>query len=212
MVSRRYRSGGQRSAVRIESPPDVPRDLLGPARADRALGLGPGCCLGDPGEHGLPTGFAGPDPGDRQQRGRDRGAVPTHEPIDQLDVLGGELHRRWREQLRFCSAGRTLPPELVAGARAWRGGTACARRGSSTASVKPPLRDRAAVWSRPRGQTELPARATHLPHAVHRGRRHDNPGARLRRSSPAPSRLALTGPERETARRPPAGRPSGPFT
>ncbi len=37
--------------------------------------------------------FTGSDAGDRQQRGGDRGSVAAHQPVDQLDVLGAELHR-----------------------------------------------------------------------------------------------------------------------
>jgi hypothetical protein len=51
---------------------------------------------------------------------------------------------------RFGTVGKAPPPELVAVARALRRGTACSRRGSSTAWVKPPLQDWAAVGTRPR--------------------------------------------------------------
>jgi hypothetical protein len=48
---------------------DVPGNLLGSVRADRPFGLRPARRLGEAGQHGLPTGLAGSDPGDRQHRG-----------------------------------------------------------------------------------------------------------------------------------------------
>jgi hypothetical protein len=101
--------------MRGECSPDVPGDLLSSLRADCPLGVGLTGGRSDSIEHGLPDCLAGPDPGDLERGGRDRGSVAAHEPIDQLEGIRGELHRRRRDRDRSCASRERVgaAPALV---------------------------------------------------------------------------------------------------